>query len=80
MTEMEILTERVKLLEQHRFELTEDQINGIAQKAADRAIENIYAQVGKGVLKKLAWLVGLVVIGGALFLAGKGELPLPGGQ
>lgn len=75
MNELEELRERVRVLEEHRFELTEDQLNGLAERAANKAIENIYARVGKGVLTKLTWLLGLVVVGLALFLAGKGTLP-----
>ncbi len=78
MTEIELLTERVKQLEQHRFELTEDQLNGLAERAAAKALENIYAQVGKGVLRKLAWLIGIVVLSLAAFLVGKGAIVLPG--
>lgn len=51
--------------------LTEEQIDHIAERAANRALEIVYAEVGRSVLKKLAWLVGLVVVSLALFLAGK---------
>lgn len=54
--------------------LTEEQINHIADKAATRALEIVYADVGRNVLKKLAWLIGVVAISLALFLAGKGAL------
>lgn len=56
--------------------LTEEQINEIAEKAARRALQIVYAEVGQGVLKRLAWLVGVVVIGLALWLAGKNSLPV----
>jgi len=55
--------------------LTEEQIEHIAERAAERALEIVYAEVGKSVLKKLAWLVGVIVVGLALFLAGKNSLP-----
>jgi hypothetical protein len=57
------------------FQLTEAQIDAIAERAAGKALQIVYAEVGKSVLKKMAWLVGAAVIGGALFLAGKGYLP-----
>jgi len=55
--------------------LTEEQIDHIAERAAERALEIVYAEVGKNVLKKLAWLVGAVIVGLALWLAGKNNLP-----
>jgi hypothetical protein len=57
------------------FPLTEEQMDLIAEKAARKALEFVYAEVGKSVLKKLAWLVGLIVVGLALWMAGKGHLP-----
>jgi tetrahydromethanopterin S-methyltransferase subunit G len=42
--------------------LTEDQLDEIANRAADRAVEKItthvYQQVGKSVLNKLLWIIG----------------------
>lgn len=54
--------------------LSEAQIELIAEKAAEKALEKVYAQIGQNVLRKLAWLIGVVVISGAIFLAGKGAL------
>ncbi len=55
--------------------LTDQQIDEIAERAAQKALQIVYAEVGKSVLKKLAWLVGAVVVGAALWLTGKGYLP-----
>jgi len=60
---------------QHNIPLTDAQIEAIAEKAAEVALNKVYAEVGKNVLKKLAWLAGVVVIGIALWLAGNGNLP-----
>ena len=54
--------------------LTDSQIEAIAERAAGKALEKVYAEVGKSVLKKLAWLVGLVVVSAAMYLAGKDAL------
>ena len=54
--------------------LSEAQIDMIAEKAAEKALQKVYAQVGQNVLRKLAWLVGLVVVSAAMFLAGKDVL------
>lgn len=61
--------------EQHNIPLTDAQIEAIAERAAEVALNKVYADVGKSVLKKLAWLVGVVVIGLAMWLAGNGNLP-----
>ncbi len=55
--------------------LTDDQIEAIAERAAEVAIEKVYTEVGKTVLKKLAWLTGVAVIGLAMWLGGHGSLP-----
>lgn len=55
--------------------LTDEQIDDIADRAAKRALEMVYAEVGRSVLKKAAWLVGVVVVGLFIWLAGKGHLP-----
>lgn len=60
---------------EHNIQLTDAQIEAIAEKAAEVALNKVYAEVGKNVLKKLAWLTGVAVIGLALWLAGNGSLP-----
>ena len=55
--------------------LSDAQIDAIAEKAARKALQIVYAEIGQNVLKKIAWLTGVVVIGLALFLAGKESLP-----
>ena len=51
--------------------LSEAQMDVIAEKAAARALEKVYAEVGRNVLKKLAWLTGVITISIAMWLAGK---------
>ncbi len=55
--------------------LTEHDIDEIAEKAAERALEKVYAQVGQNILKKITWLLGLVAIGLAMWLGSNGNLP-----
>lgn len=55
--------------------LTDVQIDAIAEKAARKALQIVYAEVGRNVLRKLAWLTGVVIIGLAMWLAGKNSLP-----
>lgn len=56
-------------------QLTDAQIDAIAERAAEVALNKVYTEVGKNVLKKLAWLTGAAVIGLAMWLAGHGSLP-----
>lgn len=55
--------------------LTDEQIELIAERAAEVAFQKVYQEVGKTVLTKLAWLVGAAVIGLAMWLAGNNSLP-----
>lgn len=56
--------------------LTEDQIEAIAEKAAEKAINkltsHVYQEVGKSVVSKLFYLVGACAIGIFLWLKHKG--------
>jgi hypothetical protein len=55
--------------------LTDAQVELIAEKAAERALEKVYTEVGKSVLKKVAWIAGVVIIGLFMWLASHGALP-----
>lgn len=55
--------------------LTPEQIDAIAEKAARRALQIVYAEVGASVIKKITWIIGVVAIGFMLWLAGKNALP-----
>lgn len=56
--------------------LTEEQIELIAEKAAEKAIEkltsHVYQEVGKSVVGKLFYIVGACAIGLYLWLKSKG--------
>lgn len=58
-----------------QIQLTDDQIEAIAERAAEVALNKVYTEVGKSVLKRMAWLTGAAVIGLALWLAGHSSLP-----
>lgn len=74
MERIEGLEDRVGALESRHFELTDDQIDKIADRAAQKALNSVYAEVGKNVLKKAAWLVGVLIVSGLIFLAGRDAL------
>jgi hypothetical protein len=56
--------------------LTEEQIEEIAERAAERAMakltDHMYKQVGKSVVNKLFWVVGVISVGLYLWLKQKG--------
>jgi hypothetical protein len=55
--------------------LTEEQMDTLAEKAAAKALAKVYAEVGKGVLNKIAWVLGAAVIAILLWLGARG-IPL----
>jgi hypothetical protein len=57
------------------IQLTDAQIDEIAEKAAERAFQKIYQNVGKSVLTKLTWMIGAAVVGIFMWLGGTGSLP-----
>jgi hypothetical protein len=52
--------------------LSEAEMDAIAERAADRAIEKVYEQIGKSVAQKVYWFIGVVVVGMLFLLAGHG--------
>lgn len=56
------------------IDLTDEQMDDIAERAARKAIDMVYMEVGKSVLRKVAWITGVVVISLMLYLAGKGAI------
>ena len=55
--------------------ISEEDLDKIAERAAEKAFEKIYSTVGKGVLTRLAWLVGAAALGIIYWLGSKG-IPL----
>lgn len=58
--------------------LTEDQIEKIAERSAEKAVnkmaDQLYREVGKGVVSKALWLTGIVFVGISVWLHSKGFL------
>ena len=57
------------------IQLSDAQIDAIAEKAAEKAFQKIYQDVGKSVLTKLTWMAGAAVIGIFMWLGNSGSLP-----
>jgi hypothetical protein len=54
--------------------LSEDQLDAIAERAAQKALDKIYSEVGQNVVKRLLWVLGVVLISGMIWLARTGKL------
>lgn len=63
--------------ERRRTPIAPEQIEEIADRAAKKALDKVYSEVGQAVLKKLAWLIGVVVIGFGMWLSAKGYVKVP---
>lgn len=62
--------------ERRSFPLSDGQMDAIAERAAEKALEKVYAEVGKSIVRKLLWLVGAAGLGLFMWMTGKGiKLP-----
>lgn len=54
--------------------LTETEIETLVERVTERVVENFYAEVGRNVVKKFVWLVGVIAVGLAAWLGLTGKL------
>lgn len=54
--------------------LSDEQIEEIAKRAAEIAIQHVYIEVGRSVIKKTFWLAGVVTVGLFIWLSGNGVI------
>lgn len=54
----------------------DDYIQQIAERAADAALERVYTNVGKSVVKSFLWLAGAATLAVTAWLNGAGHLKL----
>ena len=57
------------------IKLSDDQIEAIAERAAEVAFKKIYEEVGKSVVKKIFWIVGAGALFLLMWLGSNGQLP-----
>ena len=63
------------MLDSHEeITLTEGQIELIAERAANKAIEKVYAEIGQSLVRKALYLIGIGALAVMLWLSGK-EVP-----
>ena len=55
--------------------LTDEQIEEIAERAAEVALERVYTQIGKSVVSKFLWLIGAATLAMVAWMNGAGHFP-----
>jgi len=58
--------------ERRKTALSEQDIEIIAERAAEKALEKVYMEVGKAFLKRIAFLAGVTLLGFFAWLKSKG--------
>jgi len=51
--------------------LTDEMIDTIAERAAKRVLDNVYREVGKSLMHKFMWALGVLGVAIAMWLSGK---------
>lgn len=59
---------------ERRAALSDEQIELIAERAAEKALEKVYASVGKSIVHKVFWLVGAAALALVAYFKGVGKL------
>lgn len=60
--------------ERRQDRLSDEQFQAIAREAKKLALDEIYAEIGKGVVKRLLWLFGLGTSGAVAWLTYRGYI------
>lgn len=55
-------------------QLTDEQLEQLVERVTERVIENFYLSVGRNVVKRFFWIVGLATVSLLGILAGTGHL------
>ena len=70
------MTERPETYRPARIALDDDELERVAERAAEKAIvkltDHIYHEVGKSVISKILYIVGACTVGSYLWLRSKG--------
>jgi len=56
----------------NRTELSEGEIELIAEKAAEKAIKKVYSEIGQNVVQKIVWFIGIISVCAFMYMSGKG--------
>lgn len=58
--------------------LTDEQLEHLVERVTEKVIENVYTNVGKSVVTKFFWVVGLAAISIVTYFAGSGHIKIGG--
>ena len=56
--------------------MTEDEIEDLVGRVSDKVVSRFYEEVGRGVMKKILWVIGLATISLLIWLAGTGKIKI----
>jgi len=63
-----------KGIERRKARLSDDEFHALAKEVKKLALDEIYANIGKGVVKRFLWLLGLGGSGAVAYLTMKGYI------
>ena len=58
----------------NRIELTDEQVEAIAKRAAEKALEKVYEEVGRSAVRFALWVIGAGVAALVAWLGATGKL------
>jgi hypothetical protein len=56
--------------------LTDEQLEHLVERVTEKVIENVYTNVGKSIVHKFFWVVGLAAISIVTYFAGMGHIKI----
>ena len=56
--------------------LSDEQLEHLVERVTEKVIENVYTSVGKSVVTKFFWIVGLAAISIVTYFAGAGHIKI----
>jgi hypothetical protein len=59
---------------ERRSGLSDEDVERIAERAAEKALERVYTQIGKSIVHKFLWLIGAASLAVLAWLNGSGHL------
>lgn len=55
------------------YPISPEQLEQIAERAAEKALERVYTQIGKSVVSKILWLIGAASLAAFAYMKGAGK-------
>jgi hypothetical protein len=64
------------MTDKQQLPLTDEQLEHLVERVTEKVIENVYTSVGKSVVTKFFWFVGVAAVGIVTYLAGVGHIKI----